>query len=70
MSAPAPAPAGLPIGAYSDDELDELVDWLRSDGQERSRDELGDALRAELGITRRNHRIDTAVRAAVTRALS
>ncbi len=61
---------GLPIGAYSDDELDELVDWLRSDGQERSRDELGDALRAELGITRRNHRIDTAVRAAVTRALS
>jgi hypothetical protein len=61
---------GLPIGAYSDDQLDEMAAWLMSDGQERSRDELADALRGELGLTRRTHRVDTAIRAAVTRALS
>jgi hypothetical protein len=61
---------GLPIGAYSDDQLDEMAAWLMSDGQERSRDELADALRDELGLTRRTHRVDTAIRAAVTRALT
>ncbi len=61
---------GLPIGAYSDDQLDEMAAWLTSDGQERTRDELADALRAELGLTRRTHRVDTAIRAAVTRAMA
>lgn len=61
---------GLPVGAYSDDQLDDLVRWLRSDGQERTRDALADALRAELGITRRSHRVDTVVRAAVARAFA
>ncbi|GAA3796456.1 hypothetical protein [Cellulomonas soli] len=60
--------AGLPISAYSDDELDALVGWLVSDGQHRTRDELAAALRFELGITRRSYRIDTAVRAAIARA--
>ena len=62
--------AGLPINAYSDDQLDDLVRWLRSDGAQRTRDQLADALRAELGITRRSHRVDSAVRAAVVRAFS
>ncbi|MBT0992946.1 hypothetical protein KIN34_01400 [Cellulomonas sp. DKR-3] len=61
---------GLPIAAYSDDQLDDLVAWLRSDGEERTRDELAAALREELGVTRRSFRIDTAVRAAITRALT
>jgi len=61
---------GLPIAAYSDDQLDDLVAWLRSDGVERSRDDLAAALRDELGVTRRSYRIDTAVRGAITRALS
>lgn len=61
---------GLPINAYSDDQLDDLVRWLRSDGAPHSRDQLADALRAELGVTRRSHRVDSAVRAAVTRAFS
>ena len=60
---------GLPIGAYSDDQLDDLTAWIVSDGQERSRDELADDLRTALGITRRSHRVDTAVRSAVSRAL-
>ncbi|UZN04235.1 hypothetical protein [Cellulomonas sp. S1-8] len=62
--------AGLPINAYSDDQLDDLVRWLRSDGAEHTRDQLADDLRAELGITRRSHRVDSAVRAAVMRAFS
>ncbi|MGN8244902.1 hypothetical protein ACTHAM_002013 [Cellulomonas soli] len=60
--------AGLPISAYSDDELDALVGWLVSDGEVRTRDELAAALRFELGITRRSYRIDTALRAAIARA--
>jgi hypothetical protein len=60
---------GLPIGAYSDDQLDELVGWLQSDEQERTREQLAAALRDELGITRRSYRIDTAVRSAITRAM-
>ncbi|MCC2315565.1 hypothetical protein [Cellulomonas xiejunii] len=62
--------AGLPINAYSDDQLDDLVRWLRSDGAQRTRDQLADALRAELGVTRRSHRVDSAVRSAVFRAFS
>jgi hypothetical protein len=61
---------GLPIGAYSDDQLDELVAWLQSDEQERTREQLADALRDELGITRRSYRVDTAVRRAIVRALA
>ncbi|MBO3086601.1 hypothetical protein [Cellulomonas fengjieae] len=60
---------GLPIGAYSDDQLDDLVEWLQSDEQERTREQLADALRDELGITRRSYRIDTAIRGAITRAM-
>ena len=60
---------GLPIGAYSDDQLDELVAWLQSDEQERTREQLAAALRDELGITRRSYRIDTAVRSAITRGM-
>lgn len=70
---PGPRPdvrPGLPIGAYSDDQLDDLVRWLRSDGLERTREQLADALRAELALTRRGHRVDGVVRDAVNRAFS
>lgn len=60
---------GLPIGAYSDDQLDDLAAWICSDGEERSRDDLAAELRDQLGITRRSHRVDTAIRGAVERAL-
>lgn len=59
---------GLPISAYSDDQLDDLVAWLVSDGTDRTPDELAAALRAELGITRRGARVDSVVSAAVARA--
>ncbi len=59
---------GLPISAYSDDQLDDLVAWLVSDGSERTPDELAAAVRRELGVTRRGTRIDAVVSAAVSRA--
>ncbi|WP_410053267.1 hypothetical protein [Cellulosimicrobium cellulans] len=59
---------GLPISAYSDDQLDDIVAWLVSDGTERTTDELAAALRAELGITRRGARVDSVVSSAVNRA--
>ncbi|MFF1529969.1 hypothetical protein [Cellulomonas sp. NPDC058312] len=59
---------GLPVSAYSDDQLDDLVAWLVSDGTERTPDELAAALRLELGITRRGARVDSVVGAAVQRA--
>lgn len=59
---------GMPIGAYSDDELDDLVAWLRSDGVERDDEALADLLRAELGLKRRGSRIDATVNGAVRRS--
>lgn len=61
---------GLPISAYSDDQLDELVGWLAADGTERTAEELATATRAELGITRRSSRVDSVIAAAVRRATS
>jgi hypothetical protein len=60
---------GLPMRAYGDDQLDELMAWLKSDGVERDAEQLGRALRAELGITRRNAHVDAVVTAAVRRAI-
>ena len=59
---------GLPIRAYSDDELDDLVTWLCRDGVERDDEELAAALRAELGLKRRGSRIDATVNSAVRRS--
>lgn len=61
---------GLPVSAYSDDELDALVEWLLSDGQERTRTGLVAEVRTQLAVKRRSKRFDSAVRAAVSRALT
>ncbi|WP_263117804.1 hypothetical protein [Cellulomonas fimi] len=69
---PGPRPdvrPGLPISAYSDDQLDELVGWMLADGNERTASQLAAELRLELGITRRGSRVDSVVSAAVRRAL-
>lgn len=60
---------GLPIAAYGDNQLDELVVWIASDQIVRDSEQLAGALRAELGITRRSNRVDTAVSGAVRRLL-
>ena len=61
---------GLPIGAYTDDQLDALVNWLLAAGVDRDRVALSERLRSELGLTRRGVRIDGMVAAAVHRALA
>ncbi|MCL2849583.1 MAG: hypothetical protein FWE61_06025 [Micrococcales bacterium] len=61
---------GLPVSAYTDDELDAVIEWLLSDGHERTRSGLAAEVRTELGVKRRSKRFDSAVRAAVSRALA
>ena len=58
---------GLPIGDYTDDQLDDLLAWLDTDGIPRNDDQMAAALRAELGVERRGARVDGAVTAAVRR---
>ncbi len=58
---------GLPIAAYTDDQLDDLVAWLATERIPRNDDQMAAALRAELGVERRGARIDAAVDAAVRR---
>ena len=65
-----PIEAGLPISAYGDDELDDLVAWIVSDGVPRDQLQLGAALRVELGIARRGARVDAAIFGAVRRILA
>ena len=64
-----PVEAGLPIRAYTDDQLDDLLAWIQSDGVVRDREQLARALRADLGVTRRNAHVDAVIGAAVRRAL-
>lgn len=63
---PAIAP-GLPLAAYSDDQLDEMAHWVRSDGVARTREETADELRAALGITRRGFQSDAVLGNVVRR---
>ncbi|SNS61653.1 hypothetical protein SAMN06309944_1015 [Micrococcales bacterium KH10] len=69
MTPPAIRP-GLPVTAYTDDELDDLVHWIAADGLTRSMDEWLDAMRELLQVTKRNNRIDTALAAAVRRNIA
>ena len=65
---PRPAIAkGLPLAAYSDDQLDELVTWIRSDGVEREEAEEVEELRMSLALIRRGSGIDAVLTNAVRR---
>ncbi len=62
-----PVTPGQPIGAYSDDQLDDLAEWIASDGVARDEDALVEALREELGLTRRGVAVDGVLRAVAAR---
>ena len=65
---PRPAIAkGLPLAAYSDDQLDEMAAWVRSDGVERTDLETAEELREALGITRRGFQSDAVLGNVVRR---
>lgn len=62
--------AGLPLAAYTDDQLDEMVEWITSDGGIRSEEELVLALRDELNIRRRGAQVDAVLMNVVRRVVS
>ena len=59
---------GLQLSAYTDDQLDEVLAWIASDGVARSESELTNQLRAELGITRQGVQIDAVLGNVVRRS--
>ena len=58
---------GLPLQAYSDDQLDDLMAWIRSDGVGRSEAREVEELRAALALRRRGSGIDAVLANAVRR---
>jgi hypothetical protein len=65
---PRPAIArGLPLAAYGDDQLDELTDWVRSDGVDRDEEQMVEELREALGLTRRGAQSDAVLHNVVRR---
>lgn len=62
-----PIARGLPLSAYGDDQLDELAVWIRSDGIERSQDELVEELRQALRLTRRGTQTDAVLANVIRR---
>lgn len=66
-SARPPIAQGLPLQAYSDDQLDDLVAWIRSDRLPRSVEEEVEELRATLALRRRGASVDAVLTYAVTR---
>ncbi len=54
--------AGLPLSAYSDDQLDEIALWIRSDGVPRSIEEMMEEIRSFLELTRRGVQSDAVLR--------
>ncbi|MDU5269039.1 MAG: DNA helicase, partial [Varibaculum cambriense] len=58
---------GLPLTAYGDDQLDDLLAWIRSDDKPRSVDEEVELLFNELGLQRRDGQVETILKNVVTR---
>lgn len=61
---------GLPLAAYSDDELDDLAAWIMADGVARTETSLASELRSELGITRRGAQVDAVLGNVARRSLA
>ncbi|MDD7384606.1 MAG: hypothetical protein SPI12_02520 [Actinomycetaceae bacterium] len=59
---------GLPITAYTDDQLDELLEWIASDGVPRTEAELATQLREELNLYRRGAKVDAIVHNVIVRS--
>ncbi|MDY6142708.1 MAG: hypothetical protein SPI14_00645 [Arcanobacterium sp.] len=62
--------AGLPLSAYSDDELDDMTLWLLGNGKQYTEDELVQALRDEIALQRRGAQVDAVLRNVVRRVLN
>lgn len=58
---------GLPLAAYSDDQLDDIARWIRTDGVERSEDQMVEEIHQVLRLTRRGAQVDAVLRNVVRR---
>jgi hypothetical protein avisC_07586 len=56
------------LQAYSDDQLDDMVAWIRSDGVQRDERAEVEELRTALSLTRRGTGIDAVLSNAVRRS--
>ncbi|MDD7465079.1 MAG: hypothetical protein PUK59_02430 [Actinomycetaceae bacterium] len=59
---------GMPLVAYTDDELDDMLAWIASDRVPRTQSQLLEELRNELGIERRGGQIDLVLGNVVRRS--
>ena len=59
---------GLPLAAYTDDQLDEVMEWIVSDGLARTEDELVQCLREELDLHRRGVQVDAVLHNVIRRS--
>ena len=59
---------GLPLTAYTDDQLDELLAWIQSDGVPRSDEDLMAAIRDEIAMERRGGQIDAVLGNVIRRS--
>lgn len=64
-----PLAKGLPLSAYSDDQLDELLIWIRSDGRDRKPAEELERLYDELSLPHRGEQTDAVLLNVVKRNL-
>ena len=62
-----PIAEGLPLQAYSDDQLDDMIAWIRSDGVQRDERSEVEELRAALALTRHGAGISAVLSNAVRR---
>ncbi|MFP7706542.1 hypothetical protein [Trueperella sp. LYQ141] len=60
--------SGLRLAAYTDDQLDDMVTWIATDGVARDEREFIAELRAELGIERRGEQVEIILRNVVRRS--
>jgi very-short-patch-repair endonuclease len=59
--------AGFAIAQYEDRELDQMVDWVRSDDLPHTRDEVFEMVKAELGFQKNGKNIVARIYAAIDR---
>lgn len=62
-----PIASNLPLSGYSDDQLDDLMTWIFSDGLERTDEQAIEELRSELGLRRRGSQVDAVLANVVRR---
>lgn len=62
-------PAGLPIAQYTDGQLEQMVEWIRSDDLPRTREEVYEMVKSEFGFQKNGKNIVARIGGAVGRGM-